>query len=111
MERVVVLPEVIGRQRDHADETAEPVVGPARAEEGTVAAVVLDDEKAHQEGRGRHDQEDDLPQAPIEAPEKPGDEKQERQGGDEKLEGPATAVGPGVLGDHLAPAWSMFRFY
>jgi hypothetical protein len=44
-------PDVIWRQRDHADCAAEPVAQPFAAEERSVAAIVLDHEQAHEEGR------------------------------------------------------------
>src|SRR6516164_6531812 len=49
--RMVAAPKGVGRKSEDADDSAEQVVRPARAEIGTVAAVVLDDEEAYEEGR------------------------------------------------------------
>ena len=54
MDGVRAAPEIIGRQRQHADHPAHPVICQAMAEEGAVAAVVLDHEQPHQETRGRY---------------------------------------------------------
>ena len=52
MHGVGAAPHVIGRQRQHAGDAAEPVVGQPVAEEGAVAAIVLDQEQPHQEAGG-----------------------------------------------------------
>src|SRR3546814_13630164 len=44
-------PGVVGSQRQHADRAADPVVGEAGAEEGAVAAIVLDHEGPHEQSR------------------------------------------------------------
>ncbi len=57
MDVVRAPPEIVGRQRQHAEDAADPIVGARRSKERTVAAVVLDHEQPHQEG-GRRDGKD-----------------------------------------------------
>ena len=64
-------------QGQHADGAAEPVVGPAAAEERAVPAIVLDHEQAHEEPCRRDGQEQDQPVAIAEA-----EPHQEPQGGE-----------------------------
>ncbi len=47
--RVPVAPIVIGREREHADHPADPIVGVLALEERAVTAIVLHAEQAHQE--------------------------------------------------------------
>ena len=54
MQRVIVTPEAVGRQRQHADDPPDPVVGKAVAEERAVATVVLDHEQSQQKPCRRH---------------------------------------------------------
>ncbi len=55
---VGLLPVAVGEEGDHAEHAAEQVVGPARGEEGAVAAVVLEDEEAdEEEGRPARQQQ------------------------------------------------------
>ena len=74
---VALPPMAVGGQGQHADGAAEPVVGPAAAEERAVAAIVLDHEQAHQEPRRRDGQEQGQPVAVAEA-----EPHQEPQGGE-----------------------------
>ena len=46
-------PEIVGRQGEHAEHAADPVIGQAMAEERAMAAIVLDHEQPHQEAGGR----------------------------------------------------------
>ena len=57
-------PEIIGRQGEHAERAAGPVIGEAMAEECAVAAVVLDHEQPHQEAGGRHGEQQAQPPEP-----------------------------------------------
>ena len=52
MDRVRVSPGRVRRQREHAEQPADPIVGGALAEEGAVAAIVLDHEEPHEKSGG-----------------------------------------------------------
>ena len=52
MDAVRAPPEIVGRQRQHADHAADPVVRQAMAKERAVTAIVLDHEQADQKARG-----------------------------------------------------------
>ena len=54
-------PEIVGRQREHAERAADPVIGEAMAEERAVPAIVLDHEQAHQEAGGRNGEQQGQP--------------------------------------------------
>ncbi len=56
MGRVGALPIIIGRQGDDAEHASDPVVDRAMAEEGAVAAIVLDEKQPHQKSRRRQGQ-------------------------------------------------------
>src|SRR2546430_294294 len=47
-------PTVVGREREHANDAADPVVRQAACEKRAVAAVVLDHEKAYEKAGGRN---------------------------------------------------------
>jgi hypothetical protein len=47
-------PVAVGREGQHPEHAAEPVVGDPPAEKRAVAAVVLNHEQAHEEARRRH---------------------------------------------------------
>ena len=51
---VGAAPQIVRRQRHDADHPTDPVVGGAPAEEGAVAAIVLDHEEPHQEAASRN---------------------------------------------------------
>ena len=98
-------PMVVGGQGQDADRAAEPVVGPAAAEERAVAAVVLDHEQAHQEARGRDGQEQGQAVAGV-AQAEPHQEPQgrERHGGDGQFGQAAGKAGLAVGCQDLRPA-------
>src|SRR6185437_1204072 len=48
MQGVRLLPVVVRRQREHAQDGADGVRQPGRSEEGGVPAIMLDNEKPHQ---------------------------------------------------------------
>src|SRR5436305_3766773 len=54
--RVLPPPERIRRQGHQAAQTAENIIGPLRPEEGSVTAIVLNDEDPHEETGGEHRQ-------------------------------------------------------
>ena len=47
-------PEIVRRQRQHAEHPADPVVGEPLAEEGAMPAIMLDHEQPQQEARRHH---------------------------------------------------------
>ena len=47
-------PTVVGREREHANDAADPVVRQAAGEKRAVAAVVLDHEQAYEKAGGRN---------------------------------------------------------
>ncbi len=65
MDGMVALPVIVGRQGQHAQHAAHPAIGGAVAEEGAVAAVMLDDEQAHHETGRRHGEQKRQPIAHI----------------------------------------------
>ncbi len=56
MDVVCAAPEVMGRQRQHADDPSYPIIRACRGKKRTMAAIVLDHEQADEEG-GRRDDE------------------------------------------------------
>ena len=79
-------PYVVRRERRHADDSPDPVVGQPLAEESAVAAIVLDGEKPDQEARCGDGQRQGEPVADIER--RPGERPQggERHDGDGDLD-------------------------
>ena len=104
MHRMVMAPEGIGGERQHADDAAQHVVRPARLEIGAVAAIMLDDEEAHQEGGGRQNQDQRRPDLMGEAEEDSGQKDEEGQGRAEQIENAAPAMRPRIGRDQPAPA-------
>ena len=105
MNGVGAAPEVVGRERQHADHAADPVVGEPVAEEGAVAAVVLDHERPHQEAGGRHRQQQRQP--PIaEIIGGPGQrpQRRERREGDRDLDDAAGVAWLAIAREDLRPA-------
>ena len=68
MHRMVLAPDIIGRQRQDTQQPADPVAQPAVLEERAVAAIVLDHEQAHQKGRIRQCQRHRQPGADRQRP-------------------------------------------
>ena len=96
MHRMVMAPEGIGGERQHADDAAQQVVRPARLERGAVAAIMLDDEQPHEESGGRQHEDQRRPDLMGEAEEDPGQKRQEGQGGAEQIENAAPAMRPRI---------------
>ena len=105
MHRMIMAPEGIGGERQHADGTAQHVVRPARLEIGAVAAIMLDDEEADQEGSGRQNEDERRPDLMGEAEEDTGQKHEEGQGRAERSRMPA-AMRPRIGRDEPAPAGS-----
>ena len=79
-------PVAVGRERQHAQHPAEPVVGAPPAEERAVAAVVLDHEQAHEEARRRHREQQAEPVGIAEAEQHQEPQGHERHRGDDQLD-------------------------
>ena len=54
MNGVSVAPAVVGREREHPERAADPVVCRTVTEERAVTAIVLDHEQPDQKSRGWH---------------------------------------------------------
>ena len=67
MQRVLVPPMAIRRQRQDTDDPSQPVVGAAPVKERAMAAIVLDHEQADQEAGRRHRQQQGQPVADAQA--------------------------------------------
>jgi hypothetical protein len=104
MHRVGVAPEIIGREGQHAEHAADPVVQPLAAEERAVATVVLDHEQADEKTGGRYDQQQADPVAEMDAEPSEQPEGDERTDGDHKLDQAAAGARAAVPGQDLAPA-------
>ncbi len=65
MNGVSASPEVVGREREYADRTADPVVCETMMEEGAMTAIMLDHEQPHEKARSRHGEQQADPVADI----------------------------------------------
>ena len=97
---VRALPVVVGGERQHAADAADPIVERARAEKRAVAAIVLDHEGAHQKPGGGHGEQQgqevaDMHQRPHRRP-----QRRQRQQGDADLRQAARQVGVAVAREH-----------
>src|SRR5207249_3727718 len=54
MDGVGSAPKIIGRQRQHTDYPAYPIVCHAMTKEGAMAAIMLNHEQSHEKARGRY---------------------------------------------------------
>ena len=91
--RMGPLPVVVGGQGDHAEDTADDIVGAARAEVGSVPAIVLDDEKADEKARCRQGEQQRDPIAVVEGQPHAQPERDERNRRDQQLGDAAPASG------------------
>jgi len=58
-------PEVVGRERQYADQTSDPVVGQSIAEEGGMTTIVLDHKQPHEKAGGWYCEQQTEPVAMI----------------------------------------------
>ena len=86
MDGVRAPPEIVGRQRQHADHAPDPVVGETMAEECAMTAIVLDHEQAHEKAGGRHRKQQAKPVAKIERCPHQKPEQSKRHGRDDELD-------------------------
>ena len=54
MDRMRAAPTVVGREREHANDAADPVIRQTAGKKGAVAAVVLDHEQAYEKAGSRN---------------------------------------------------------
>ena len=86
MDGVGAAPEIVGRKSEYAKRSANPVVDEAVTEKGTVTAVVLDHEQAHQEqGSWNGEEQRGPPEAEIIEEPRRSPERGERQRGDRQF--------------------------
>ena len=104
MDRVRALPHIVRRERENADDAAGPVVERAVLEERAMAAIVLDQEQAHEE-RGGGDGEDEREPAIAELPCRPDHQPQrhEGHGGHDQFECAAHDAGIAVAAENADP--------
>ena len=86
VDRVGAPPAIVGGESQDADGAADPVIDLPYAEEGAVAAIVLDHEEPQQEPGGRDGEEEPPPEAVLHR--NPGQNPERDQGddGDPELE-------------------------
>jgi hypothetical protein len=103
MQRVGALPPGVRREGEHAEQAAQPVIGPARVEERAVAAIVLEHEQSQKQRGRRYREQERCPNLVMDADEHGSEQRQERQAGVEQLDHAAAGIGLGVAGNDLAP--------
>src|SRR3954469_4749782 len=102
VDRVGAPPEIVRRQRQHADDAADPIVRTAMRKESAMAAVMLNHEEANQKARRRDGNEQRSPPMaahegkPCHDPECHQREKPHRQFGN-----PAPIAGLSITGETL----------
>jgi hypothetical protein len=104
MDGVGAAPEVIGRQRHHADHPAHPIVSQAMAKKGTMAAIVLNHEQSYEKARGRHRKQQGEPPV-AEMQRCPGQHPQrcKRHERDHNLHCAADVIGFAIAREDLRP--------
>ena len=96
-------PVAVGREGQHPQHPAEPVVGAPPAEERAVPAVVLDHEQTHEEARRGHREHQAEPVGIAEAEQHREPQGHERHHGDEQLGQAAAEARLAVGGQHRHP--------
>lgn len=106
---VALAPEAERREREHAGDAADPLVRQLAAEERAVAAIVLDHEQPHQEGRREDDERQRQPIADIER--RPGQRPQggQRHDGDGDLDDAAHGARLIIARENLRPGAGIRR--
>ena len=105
MDGVSVAPEIVGRQGEHADHPADPIVCRSLAKERAVAAIMLNHEQPHEEARGRHrKQQSDPPIFKMDRCPGQRPKRRKRRGRDRNLHDAADVVGLAIARKGLRPA-------
>jgi hypothetical protein len=102
-------PEVVGRERQHADQTADPVVGKAMAEESAMTTIVLDHKQPHKKAGRRHREQQAEPVAKIKGCPHQDPEQNKRTCRDCELDYAAHGAGYAIAGENLRPAARLGR--
>jgi hypothetical protein len=98
-------PVVVGRQGEHAEDPAEPVVDGASRQERAMSAVVLDQEEPHQEAGCRQSQQQTGRIAVmLEALQHERPEEDERHRRHEQLDDASLRFGRAIARERLHPA-------
>lgn len=105
MDRVGLAPEIIGRQRQHTDHPADPIVCHAMTKKGAMPAIMLNHEQSHEEARGRHrKQQGDPPIFKMDRCPGRRPKRRKRRGRDRNLHDAADVVGLAIARKGLRPA-------
>ena len=95
MDRVGAPPKIIGRDRQDAERSADPIVGVLVRKEGSVPAIVLDHEQANEKpGSQRRERERQPEKAMARGEQHRGPDRDERHEGDRELEDGAQRRSP-----------------
>ena len=94
-------PEIVGRQRQDADDAADPIIGETMGKERPVAAIVLDHEETHEEAGSRHGEQQAYPIAGVHSGPHQNPDEGERHRRDRELEHAARGTRLAVAGEHL----------
>src|SRR6185437_4360505 len=103
MNCMIVPPSRVWRQSDDAEDAPHGVVDPTGAKIGTVAAIMLDDEKAHEEERRWYGAEKRGPEALRQAPEQTRGAREQWHDSSEELADCAAGIGLRIAGEALTP--------
>jgi hypothetical protein len=103
MNRVCASPIVVRGQGEHGDGAAKPVVEAATPKERSVAAIMLDHEKANQKGGSRNHKDETNPLMKMNAEPNEQPEQHERNEGDAYLEDAPDRVWVAVAADNPHP--------
>jgi len=103
MNGMIPAPHIVWRQCQHTDDPPDPVIRIPVAEEGAVAAIVLDHEKPHKESCGRHREEKAEPVTEIKCRPHQGPEQNKWSGRDDDLDCAAPAARLAIAGENPGP--------
>ena len=109
MDRMRAAPDVVRRQRQHADNAPDPVVRRALAEEGAMPAIVLDHEQPHEKARGAARPAAGQPVAEVERRPRQRPERDQRHDRDDDLEDAAAVAGLSIADEDLGPGAGVGR--
>src|SRR5665811_1547116 len=96
-------PKVIWCQSQHTDHATNPVVHDALAEKGTMTAIMLDHEEAHEKTSRWHRKQQAKPVADVERSPHQEPEEHKRQHRNHDLEDATCTARRAVAGEDLCP--------
>ena len=85
-------PEIVRRQRQHADDAPDPVIGAPVPKESAVTAIMLDHEQTNKKTRGRNGQQQIKPVADVEREPHQQPKENERHDRDQNFDDAAPMV-------------------